>query len=164
MQRAAGSRALAACDARRHCSCAAFTASALRLPAVLGVGSISAAMRSPRSRARRSSWSRSRMPLARRDLLWLSEGSAVLLTDDLSALGVPAITRDDRLRAFERLRVPRVATLSHATVIRLGQVVGAAQVVVGTFELQGDEIDGHARERSGSTRAACRPRLSSADR
>ncbi len=73
-------------------------------------------------------------------LYWLSEGSAVLLTGDLIGLGAPAITRDDRLRAFERLRVPPVASLSHATVIRLGQVVGAAQVVLGSFELQGDEL------------------------
>ncbi len=76
---------------------------------------------------------------------WLSEGSAVLLTDDLQALGVPAITRDDRRRAFERLRVPAVTSLSHATVIRLGQVVGAAQVVVGSFELKSDELIVRAR-------------------
>ncbi len=76
---------------------------------------------------------------------WLSEGSAVLLTDDLQALGIPAIVRDDRRRAFERLRVPAVASLSHATVIRLGQVVGAAQVVVGSFDLHGDELTVRAR-------------------
>jgi len=76
---------------------------------------------------------------------WLSEGSAVLLTDDLIALGVPAMRREDRLRAFERLRVPPVATLSHATVIRLGQVVGAAQVVVGAFDLQGGDLVVRAR-------------------
>ncbi len=76
---------------------------------------------------------------------WLSEGSAVLLTDDLQALGAPAIVRDDRQRAFERLRVPAVASLSHATVIRLGQVVGAAQVVVGSFDLKGDELTVRAR-------------------
>jgi len=35
---------------------------------------------------------------------WLSEGSAVLLTDDLIALGASAIRREDRLRAFDRLR------------------------------------------------------------
>jgi tetratricopeptide (TPR) repeat protein len=76
---------------------------------------------------------------------WLSEGSAVLLTDDLIALGVPAIRREDRLRAFERLRVPPVAALSHATVIRLAQVVGAAQVVVGAVELQGGDLVVRAR-------------------
>ncbi len=76
---------------------------------------------------------------------WLSEGSASLLTDELIARGVPAIRREDRLRAFERLRVPPVATLSHATVIRLGQVVGAAHVVVGAFDLQGGDLVVRAR-------------------
>ena len=76
---------------------------------------------------------------------WLSEGSAVMLTDDLLALGRSAITRTDRLRAFDRLRIPNVPTLSHATVIRLGQIVGAAQVVLGSFELKGDVLTVRAR-------------------
>lgn len=78
-------------------------------------------------------------------VFWLSEGSAVILTDDLRALNVPAIGRDDRMRAFERLRVPAVTSLSHATVIRLGQVVGALQVIVGSFELNGEELTVRAR-------------------
>src|SRR3954465_9316324 len=49
---------------------------------------------------------------------WLGEGSSVLLADDLRAVGVDAIARDERLRAFARLQVPPVATLSHGTVIR----------------------------------------------
>jgi len=76
---------------------------------------------------------------------WLSEGSAVLLTDDLLALGAQAITREDRLRAFESLSIPPVATLSHATVIRLGQLVGAAHVVSGRFELEGNTLTVRAR-------------------
>jgi hypothetical protein len=76
---------------------------------------------------------------------WLSEGAAVMLTDDLLALGRPAIVRDDRLRAFDRLRIPNVPTLSHATVIRLGQIVGAAQVVLGSFELKGEVLTVRAR-------------------
>ncbi|WP_339939804.1 hypothetical protein [Undibacterium luofuense] len=78
-------------------------------------------------------------------VFWLGEGSAIILTDDLQTLGVPAIGRDDRRRAFDRLRVPMIASLSHATVIRLGQIVGAVQVVVGTFELKGDELTVRAR-------------------
>jgi tetratricopeptide (TPR) repeat protein len=78
-------------------------------------------------------------------LYWLSEGSAVLLTDDLLTLGAPAITRDDRLRAFESLNVPPVASLSHATVIRLGQLVGATHVVTGGFELAGSTLTVRAR-------------------
>src|SRR5688500_6389456 len=76
---------------------------------------------------------------------WLGEGSAVILTDDLMALGMPAITREDRLRAFERLRVPAVAALSHATVIRLGQLLGAGEVIVGSFEVRNQDIVVRAR-------------------
>jgi Flp pilus assembly protein TadD len=78
-------------------------------------------------------------------IYWLSEGSAVLLTDNLGSLGVPVIRREDRLRAFDRLRVPPIAAVSHATVIRLGQVVGAVQVVIGSFQLDGDDIVLRAR-------------------
>ena len=64
-------------------------------------------------------------------LYWLAEATAVLLTDDLTALGAGAISREDRVLAYEQLRVPVTATLSHATVIRIGQLVGATQIAVG---------------------------------
>jgi Flp pilus assembly protein TadD len=68
---------------------------------------------------------------------WLAEGAASVLTDDLIALGAQALPREDRLRAFEHLRVPPVATLSEATIIRIGQIVGAEQVIVGSFTVNG---------------------------
>lgn len=68
---------------------------------------------------------------------WISEASAVLLAGDLNALGKHAYTRDERLDVFQRLQVPPIASLSHATVIRLGQVVGATHVVIGSFRLTG---------------------------
>jgi tetratricopeptide (TPR) repeat protein len=77
--------------------------------------------------------------------VWLGEASAVLLADGLNALGAAAVTRDERLQAFERLQVPRAATLTDATVIRIGQLIGAAQVVVGSLQLQGDTLTVHAR-------------------
>jgi hypothetical protein len=76
---------------------------------------------------------------------WLAEGSAVALTDDLTALGARAISRDDRLHAFEHLRVPPVATLSEATIIRIGQIVGAEQIVVGSFSIERDVLTIRAR-------------------
>jgi tetratricopeptide (TPR) repeat protein/TolB-like protein len=76
---------------------------------------------------------------------WLTEASAVILTDDLIALGAPAITREDRVRAFERLRVPAAATLSHATVIRLAELVGAGVAVVGSVEVKGQDLIVRAR-------------------
>ena len=78
-------------------------------------------------------------------IFWLGEASAVLLADDLNALGVDAITREERRQAFERLQVPSAATLTDATIIRIGQLVGfertcgdrdAAEVIgVGAGEL-----------------------------
>ena len=76
---------------------------------------------------------------------WLSEASAVVLTDDLIALGAPAITREDRIRAFDRLRVPATASLSHATVIRLSQLVAAGTAVIGSFAVKDQEITVRAR-------------------
>ena len=78
-------------------------------------------------------------------IVWLGEASAVLLADDLNALGARAITREERREAFERLQVPPAATLTDATVIRIGQLVGAAEVVVGSLQLDGDTLVVHAR-------------------
>jgi len=73
-------------------------------------------------------------------LHWLSEASAVLLADELSARGLPAISRDDRVRAFEDLHLPVAATLSRATVIKVGRLVGASEVVIGTVDVEGDKL------------------------
>src|SRR5881396_3277528 len=78
-------------------------------------------------------------------IFWLAEASAVLLTDDLNALGANAITRQERQQAFERLQVPTVAALTDATVIRIGQLVGAARVVLGSLQLDGDVLVVRAR-------------------
>jgi tetratricopeptide (TPR) repeat protein len=78
-------------------------------------------------------------------IFWLTEGAAVMLTDDLNALGAGAITRAERQQAFDRLQVPPVAALTDATVIRIGQLVGAAQVVVGSLQLEGDALVVRAR-------------------
>jgi len=73
-------------------------------------------------------------------LHWLGEASAVLLADDLNGVGRRAYTREERLEAFQRLQVPPIASLSRATVIRLGQVVGATHVVIGSFTMTGTLI------------------------
>jgi tetratricopeptide (TPR) repeat protein len=78
-------------------------------------------------------------------IFWLTEAAAVLLTDDLNVLGISAITRKERDRAFERLQVPPAAVLTDATVIRIGQIVGAAQVVVGSLKLEDDALVVRAR-------------------
>src|SRR5205809_2156896 len=78
-------------------------------------------------------------------IFWLSEAAALVLADDLNALGADAITRDERRHAFERLQVPPAAALTDATVIRIGQLVGAAQVIVGSLELDNEILTVRAR-------------------
>jgi Tfp pilus assembly protein PilF/TolB-like protein len=73
-------------------------------------------------------------------LHWLSEASAVLLADELRARGLRAISRDDRVRAFDDLHLPVTATLSRATVIKVGRLVGATDVVMGTVTVDGDKL------------------------
>jgi tetratricopeptide (TPR) repeat protein len=73
-------------------------------------------------------------------MVWLSEAAAVLLADNLSARGVAAIPRVERVRAFQQLHLPLTATLSRATVIKVGQLVGATEVVVGSYTLDGERL------------------------
>jgi tetratricopeptide (TPR) repeat protein len=76
---------------------------------------------------------------------WLREAAAVALSDNLASLGVSAMPREERLRAFESLRVPAVASLSYATVIRIGQIVGAVRLVVGSSDIAEDVLTVRAR-------------------
>jgi tetratricopeptide (TPR) repeat protein len=78
-------------------------------------------------------------------IIWMGEAAAILLTDDFTAHGVNAISRTERLDAFERLQVPAAAVLTDATVIRIGQIVGANQVVIGSFRLAADTVAVQAR-------------------
>jgi tetratricopeptide (TPR) repeat protein len=76
---------------------------------------------------------------------WLGEAAAVLLTDDLRADGQGAFARSERVRAFEHLYLPVSGSLSRATIIKVGQLVGAAQVVVGSFSVDGTVLSVTAR-------------------
>jgi Tfp pilus assembly protein PilF len=76
---------------------------------------------------------------------WLGEAAAVLLTDDLRSGGQPAFARSERVRAFEHLYLPASGSLSRATIIKVGQLVGAGQVVVGSFSVEGTALSVSAR-------------------
>jgi tetratricopeptide (TPR) repeat protein len=71
---------------------------------------------------------------------WLGEAVAMLLTDDIDAMGAGVLTRDERIRALERLQVPPRAGLTTATAIKIGQLVGASTIVTGTAVLNGDTL------------------------
>jgi len=76
---------------------------------------------------------------------WLGEAVAVLIADDVNARGLGAITRPSRERAYDQLHLPPNAVLSRATVIKVGELVGAAQVIVGQVSVDGDTLTVRAR-------------------
>ena len=78
-------------------------------------------------------------------IFWLGEASAVVLADDLRELGSDPITRPERVAAFEQLQVPPAAALTDATVIRIGQLVGATEIILGSLEMDGDTLIVRAR-------------------
>lgn len=84
------------------------------------------------------------MPLTPADedprTLWLGEGLALLVADGLTALGRPAVSRTVRVRAFDALDLPTSGTLSRATLIRAGQVLGVRDLVTGTVGAAGDRL------------------------
>ena len=79
-------------------------------------------------------------------IVWLGEAASVLIADALNAKGANAITREARREAFGRLQIPSAASLTSATIIRVGQIVGASRVVMGTLEMKGDVLVVRARE------------------
>ena len=66
---------------------------------------------------------------------WLGEAAAILLADELDARGIPALSRSDREEAFARLQLPFVPTLTRATMLRVAEMVGASELVVGEVRL-----------------------------
>jgi Tfp pilus assembly protein PilF len=76
--------------------------------------------------------------------LWLGEAARLLLLDSFDRLGVPVVSRDESNVAFDRLQLPMSPTLTRATMIRVGELVGASAIVYGDLKL-GDQLTVRAR-------------------
>jgi tetratricopeptide (TPR) repeat protein/TolB-like protein len=76
--------------------------------------------------------------------LWLGEAAAVLLTDNLSSLGVTVLSREERAEAFDQLQLPMSSALTRATMIRVGELIGASDIVFGEVHL-GQQLNVRAR-------------------
>lgn len=66
---------------------------------------------------------------------WLGEVISEAIPADLTLLGVAAVERAERLRAHDLLSLPPVA-FSRATSVRLGEMLGASRIVLGTYDLR----------------------------
>jgi tetratricopeptide (TPR) repeat protein len=76
--------------------------------------------------------------------LWLGEAASILITEGLSSAGVGALSRDERLAAFDELNLPMTSALTRATMIRVGELIGASEIVFGDLHL-GTTLQVHAR-------------------
>ena len=65
---------------------------------------------------------------------WLGEAAAILVADDLDALGLELVPRDERVGAFGRLQLPLLSPLTRATTIRVGELLGVSEIVVGEIQ------------------------------
>ena len=121
-------------------------AAALALSLIVGLAGVDAAAQpAPAARVRKTLVMPFENVTRESRIVWLGEAAAVLLADDLTALGVDAISGEDRREAFERLQVPAANALTDATYIRIGELIGASEIVVGTLRLQGETILVRAR-------------------
>jgi tetratricopeptide (TPR) repeat protein len=75
---------------------------------------------------------------------WMGEAAAIALGDGLAARGVTTMSRADRVGAFEQLQLPASGSLTRATLIRAGEMIGASAIVVGEVKLT-DRMEVRAR-------------------
>jgi tetratricopeptide (TPR) repeat protein len=66
---------------------------------------------------------------------WIGESIAENVRESLTAEGVLALDREDRLEAFRRLSLRTNAVLTRASIIKAGESLDAAEVIFGQYEL-----------------------------
>lgn len=71
---------------------------------------------------------------------WMGEATALLVADALQTRGYPVFTRAERVAAFEELELPAAAPLTRATILKVAQLIGASDVIVGTLTIDGDDV------------------------
>lgn len=76
---------------------------------------------------------------------WVGEAAALLIADALQAQGYPVFSRAERAAAFEELELPASAPLTRATILKVAQLVGASDVIIGTITIDGADAAARAR-------------------
>src|SRR5215469_14875131 len=69
------------------------------------------------------------------NLDWIGESIAESVHDTLASEGMLVLDRGDRLEAYRRLSLRPGAELTHASILKIGESLDAANVVYGWFEL-----------------------------
>ncbi|MDX2043496.1 MAG: tetratricopeptide repeat protein [Acidobacteriota bacterium] len=70
---------------------------------------------------------------------WVRESFSILLADILDAPGLTVVSADERLQAFDQVRLSPTDLLTRAAMIRVAEAAKANLVVVGEFDIGGDK-------------------------
>jgi TolB-like protein len=70
---------------------------------------------------------------------WVGEAVSDQLPRSLAVLGLPAVTRAERLQAQSALEIPDVP-LSRATSVRVAEALGATRLITGTYALEAGRV------------------------
>jgi tetratricopeptide (TPR) repeat protein len=70
---------------------------------------------------------------------WVRESFSILLADILDAPGVTVVNADERLQAFDQVRLSPTDLLTRAAMIRVAEAAKANLVVLGEFDIGGDK-------------------------
>lgn len=66
---------------------------------------------------------------------WLGEAAALLLAEELNVRGIAVLTRAERVAAFASLQLPLSTPLTRATMVRVAELVGASELIIGDVRL-----------------------------
>lgn len=70
---------------------------------------------------------------------WVRESFSILLADILDAPGVTVVNSDERLQAFDQVRLSPTDLLTRAAMIRVAEAAKANLIVLGEFDIGGDK-------------------------
>jgi tetratricopeptide (TPR) repeat protein len=79
------------------------------------------------------------------DLDWVGEAFPVIMDQRMAASGYLPLTRDDRMYALDHLGLPESFKPTHATTLRIAQLLDADYVVFGSFNSIGGRFNAQAQ-------------------
>jgi len=78
-------------------------------------------------------------------LEWVSESFPELLSQRLASASIYAISREDRVYAFDRMGIPASSRPSHATLYRIAEQMDCDYVVMGDYDFDGMKFSARAK-------------------
>ncbi len=70
---------------------------------------------------------------------WIRESFTILLAEILDVPGVTVVSADERVQAFERVRLNPADILTRAAMIRVAEAANANLAIIGEFDIGGDK-------------------------